>query len=90
MLLFFGVFSSVSRRERRWFGASLPSKPLMAALSAGAFAGTVLTLVGLPGLPPLPWPQMLAIVGYAMASCLVVNDAIKVAMIKWLVPAAVA
>jgi H+-transporting ATPase len=51
---------------------------------------TVLTLVGLPGLPPLPWLQMLTVIGYAMASCLIVNDAIKVAMIKRLVPAAVA
>ena len=27
----------------------------MAALLAGALAGTLLTLVGLPGLMPLPW-----------------------------------
>ncbi len=51
---------------------------------------TVLALVGLPGLAPLPGDQMLAIFGYAMVSCLVVNDAVKVAMIKRLVPTAVA
>jgi H+-transporting ATPase len=38
----------------------------------------------------LPWWQTLAIFIYAMLSCLVVNDAVKVAMIKWLVPAAAA
>jgi hypothetical protein len=32
---------------------------------------------------PLPWSQMLAIFVYAMVSCLVINDAVKVAMIKW-------
>jgi hypothetical protein len=52
--------------------------------------GTVLTFVGLPGLMPLSWWQTLAIFVYSMVSCLVVNDAVKVAMIKWRVPAAVA
>jgi hypothetical protein len=52
--------------------------------------GTVLTFVGLPGLMPLPWWQTLAIFVYAMVSCLVVNDAVKVVMIKWRVLNAVA
>jgi hypothetical protein len=38
----------------------------------------------------LPWWQPLAIFAYAGVSCLVVNDAVKVAMIKWRVPNAVA
>ena len=66
MLLYFAVFSVVSARERRWFWATMPSKTLMAALAADALAGTVLTLVGLPGLTPLPWWQTLAIFAYAM------------------------
>ena len=82
-LLYFAVFSIVSARERRWFWATMPSKTLMAALTADALIGTVLTFVGLPTLTPLPWEQMLAILGYAMVSCLVVNDAVKVAMIRW-------
>jgi H+-transporting ATPase len=89
-LLYFAVFSVVSARERRWFWATMPSKTFMAALAADALAGTVLTFVGLPGLMPLPWWQTLAIFAYAMVSCLVVNDAVKVAMIKWRVPNAVA
>ena len=88
-LLYFCVFSAVSVRERRWFWATLPSKSFMAALLAGALAGTVLTLVGLPGLMPLPWGQTLAIFVYALV-CLVVNDAVKVVLIKWRVPNAVA
>ena len=89
-LLYFAVFSIVSARERRWFWATMPSKTLVAALMADALVGTVLTFVGLPGLLPLPWWQTLAIFVYAMVSCLVVNDALKVAMIKRLVPAAAA
>ena len=83
MLLYFAVFSVVSARERRWFGASLPSKTFMSALAADAITGTVLTFVGLKGLTPLPWWQTLAVFFYAMVSCLVFNDALKVAMIKW-------
>jgi Protein of unknown function (DUF2934) len=60
------------------------------ALSADAIAGTVLTFVGLPGLKPLPWWQTLAVFVYALVVCLGVNDAVKVAMIKWLIPNAVA
>jgi plasma-membrane proton-efflux P-type ATPase len=83
LLLYFAVFSVVSARERSWFWATLPSKTFLSALAADALVGTVLTRVGLPGLMPLPWLQTLAIFAYAMVSCLIVNDAVKVAMIKW-------
>ena len=90
LLLYFAVFSVVSARERSWFWASLPSKTFMSALAADAIAGTALTFVGLPGLMPLPWRQTLAIFAYAMVACLIVNDALKVAMIRWRVPTAAA
>ena len=88
-LLYFAVFSIVSARERHRFWATIPSKPLVGALMADALIGTILTFTGLPGLMPLPWWQPFAIFLYAMVSCLVVNDAIKVAMIKWRAPVAV-
>jgi hypothetical protein len=90
MLLYFAVFSVVSARERHWFWATMPSKTFLSAIAADALAGTVLTFVGLPGLRPLPWWQPLAIFVYAMVSCLIVNDAVKVAMIRWRVPNGVA
>jgi H+-transporting ATPase len=90
MLLYFAVFSIVSARERRWFWSTMPSKTLMAALAADALIGTVLTFVGIPGLAPLPGLQMLIIFVYAMVACLVVNDAVKVVLIKWRIPSAVA
>jgi magnesium-transporting ATPase (P-type) len=83
MLLYFAVFSVVSARERHWFWATLPSKTFLSAITADALIGTILTFVGLPGLMPLPWWQTLAIFAYAMVACLGVNDAVKVAMIKW-------
>lgn len=89
LLLYFAVFSVVSARERRAFWSTMPSQTLVAALAADALVGTILTRVGLPGLMPLPWWQMLGIFTYAMVSCLVVNDAVKVLMIKWRAPAAI-
>ena len=55
----------------------------MFALAADAVVGTVLTFVGLQGLRPLPWWQPLGLFGCAMVACLGLNDAVKVAMIKW-------
>jgi hypothetical protein len=81
-LLYFAAFSIVSARERRAFWSTMPSKALMAALVMDAVTGTILTRVGLPGLMPLPWSQTLAVLAYAVVACLVVNDAVKVAMIR--------
>lgn len=80
----------MSAREHRWFWSTLPSKTLAVALIADVLTGTALTFVGLPGLVALPWWQTFAIFGYAAISCLMINDAVKVAMIKWRVPGAVA
>ncbi len=81
-LLYFAVFSVVSARERHWFGATLPSKTFLFAIAADALTGTVLTFAGFKGLGPLPWWQTASIFAYAMVSCLVVNDALKVALIN--------
>ncbi len=88
MLIYFAVFSIVSVRERRWFWATMPSTTLLGALAADVLLGTALTFVGLPGLAPLPWEHLVVIFIYAMISCLLVNDVIKVAMIRWRVPGA--
>jgi plasma-membrane proton-efflux P-type ATPase len=90
MLLYFAAFSVVSARERSWFWSTLPSTTFLFALAADAITGTVLTFVGLSGLTLLPWWQTLGVFIYAMISCLVLNDAVKVAMIKWRVPNVVA
>ncbi len=88
MLLYLAVFSIVSARERRRFWATMPSRSLLAALGANLVIGTALTRIGLPGLPSLPWEQVFAVLGYCMFASLVVNDAIKVALIRKCVPAA--
>jgi len=88
-LLYYAAFSIVCAQERRWFWETMPNKTVGAAVMAEVLAGIVLTFVGLPGLMPLPWWQTFAIFAYTMVSCLVVNNVVKVAIIKQLVPAAV-
>jgi magnesium-transporting ATPase (P-type) len=90
LLLYLAVFSIVSIRERRSFWTTMPSVTLIVALSADALVGTALTYAGLPSLAPLPWWQTLVLLGYAMFTCLVVNDAVKVTLTRWLAPGAVA
>jgi magnesium-transporting ATPase (P-type) len=87
-LLYMAVFSIVSARERRGFWTTAPSKVLLMALVAVTLIGTALTRLGLPGLMPLPGWQTLVIFVYALVACLVVNDAVKVVLIRWRVPAA--
>ena len=90
LLLYFGAFSVVSARERRWFWSTMPSKTFLAAIVADVIIGTSLTHVGLAGLSALPWPQTGAVFLYSMVSCLVLNDAVKVMMVRWRIPTATA
>lgn len=89
LLLYFAGFSIVSARERHRFWATLPSKALVMAVAAELAVGTALTRIGLPGMMPLPWGQTFGIFAYALVSCLVVNDTLKVVLISGRIPSAV-
>lgn len=88
-LLFFGVWSVVSARERRWFWASRPSAALAASLGGELALGAAIGLLGFGSLAPLEWWRVLAILGYAAACCLLVNDVVKVLLMRRLAPGAV-
>ncbi len=83
LLLFFALFSIVSLRERRHFWASAPSRTLTLALLADAVVGLGLPILDVPGLRSIPWTQSLLALGGALAAALVVNDPLKVALIRW-------
>ena len=85
LLLYFAVFSIISVRERSWFWATMPSSLFLSTLVAESCAGTLLTFFELPGLESLLGWQVLAIFVYSMLMCLIINDILKVVMIKWLV-----
>ena len=89
IMLYMAVFSIISIRERKRFWASKPSKTLSMALFMDALLGTLFAVIGMPGLTPLPWWQLLIVFGYAMVMGLVINDTIKVLLIRWLVPKAI-
>ncbi len=89
LLLYFAAFSIISARERRWFWKTFPGKALLISLTLEVIVGTALTLIGLSDFTPLPWWQTLTLFGYAIFSCLGVNDALKVALIKRRIPLAV-
>lgn len=81
ILLYFAVFSIVSIRERRHFWSSRPSSILAIALAADVLAGTAVGWHGLAELGPLPLHDSALVFGYAAVCCLVVNDAVKVALL---------
>ncbi len=81
-LFYFALFSILSIRERRWFWASWPSGILTLALLLDALIGTILSTTGVPGLARLPWTVTLVVFTYAMFCSLIINDAVKVGLIK--------
>ena len=82
MLFYFALFSIVSARERRHFWASWPSGTLIVALCLDGVAGTVLSVVGIPGLTPVPWHQTAFVLTAAMICSLVVNDVVKAVLFR--------
>ncbi len=80
-LLFFALFSILSIRERRAFWASRPSAILAGALGLDACAGLLIGLFGLGELQPLPLPQTMLIVAWALLFSLGANDFAKMALL---------
>lgn len=86
-LLFFGLFSIVSIRERRMFWSSRPSRTLAIALTLDGAAGLLIGVTGLAELRPLPLIATGLILACALVFSLGFNDLIKSAMIARLTPA---
>ncbi len=76
-LLYFGLFSIVSIRERGPFWASRPSAILAAALVADACVGALIGLKGFAELRPLPVGQTAFVIAFAAVSAFGVNDFVK-------------
>jgi H+-transporting ATPase len=81
-LLYFGLFSILSIRERARFWRSAPSRTLALALSADAVLGFALPFADLPGLHRIPVTHTAAIVAFAACATLLVNDGVKAAWIR--------
>ena len=81
-LLYFAICSILSIRERRAFWHSRPSLTLSAALGADAVAGLAIGYFGLAELKPIPLQQTAFIVGFALVTSLLANDAIKTVLMR--------
>ena len=77
ILLFMGIFSILSIRERKRFWSSWPSGWLCLALAADAATGLVIGTTGVLGLPSLPLEAIAVAVFGAAAFSLVINDFVK-------------
>jgi magnesium-transporting ATPase (P-type) len=81
LLLSFAIFSLVSIREREAFWSTRPSRILLLALGIDQAIGLLLSVVGLPGLKPLPLAAALSVLGYSAIAALLLNDFVK----RWLI-----
>ena len=81
-LLYFALFSLLSIRERGPFWRSAPSPVLAAALAGAGLAGALLPLADLPGLRRIPAGQTLAVVAGAAVANLLINDVVKVILVR--------
>ena len=82
ILFYFGILTVFVVRERGHFWASLPGKPLLLISLGDILVVTMLNLVGIPGLAPIPPIAVLVVAGMAVFFSFVVNDNIKYVMLK--------
>ncbi|HYM95585.1 MAG TPA: plasma-membrane proton-efflux P-type ATPase [Chitinophagaceae bacterium] len=82
LLLFFALFSIFVVREKNHFWNSVPGKPLLLIIIADMLAGIILSTSGILGFKEIPITQTLFIIGYTLIFSLVINDFIKVILLK--------
>jgi plasma-membrane proton-efflux P-type ATPase len=83
ILLFSAVTSIFVIRERRRFWSSRPSRLLLTIMVLDIIAGALISTLGIPGLfPALPVMMTLFLLGWNLALSLIVNDYVKLLLLK--------
>ncbi len=77
-----GYYTVLSIRERRHFWESSPSKWLSVALILNTLIVYLISTLGFPGLTPITSQEYLFILAYGFATCLLLNDLVKVPLTK--------
>ena len=77
MLLLGGLFTIFVVRERSNFWTTKPSRPLLAAIIVDIMVSSVISIVGIPGLSPIPAVYVAIALGWFFVFGLLVNDQIK-------------
>jgi len=77
MLLFGGLFTIFVVRERSNFWKSKPSRPLLTAITADIIISSLISIIGIPGLTPIPPLYVAIALGWFFVFALLLNDQLK-------------
>jgi H+-transporting ATPase len=77
MLLFGGLFTIFVVRERSHFWKSKPSRPLLTAIAADIVISSLISIIGIPGLAPIPPFYVGIALGWFFVFALLLNDELK-------------
>ena len=83
MLLFGGLFTIFVVRERGYFWKSKPSRPLLTAIAADILISSAISIIGIPGLAPIPASYVAIALGWFFMFGLLLNDQIKVRILPY-------
>ncbi|MGC9208716.1 MAG: plasma-membrane proton-efflux P-type ATPase [Nitrososphaeria archaeon] len=82
ILMFFGMFTIFVVRERGRFWSSRPSNILLLSIIADIAVAFVISVIGIPGLQPIPWQAALLVLMLSFIFAVIVNDNIKLAALR--------
>ena len=81
-LVFLAVLDVRILRDRRHFWSSRPSRALLLAVGADIAVVSALSAMGFLRLPAIGLPEILTVLGFSLATAFVVNDLVKVAVVR--------
>jgi H+-transporting ATPase len=81
MLLFGGLFTIFVVRERGNFWKSKPSKPLLTAILVDIVVSSLISVIGIPGLAPIPISYVALVLAWFFGFGILLNDQLKTRLI---------
>ena len=85
LLIFSGLLTVFVVRERENFWHSKPSRLLLGIIIVDIILSSIISIIGIPGLASIPIAYVVGVLVYSIIFNLVINDFIKVVLIKRLV-----
>jgi len=82
MLLFGGLFTIFVVRERGDFWKSKPSKPLLTAILVDIVVSSLISVIGIPGLAPIPVSYVALVLAWFFGFGILLNDQLKTHLIS--------
>ncbi len=82
ILMFLALLDVLIVRERRHFWESMPGTLLLTSIVLDILLVTIISIIGVPGLAPISYTAVIAVLAFSIIVTFVVNDVIKVLLIK--------